>query len=95
MGKGEEGLGWAAAPISRPTRGEGARGPRDEGGARWAAGGERRPKGERREEEGKKEKKVFLSILIISSKFMFFTNSIHKQKICRDRHGAIIQIKLS
>jgi hypothetical protein len=31
-GEGEEGLGWAAAPTSRPTRGEGARGPREKGG---------------------------------------------------------------
>jgi hypothetical protein len=83
---------WAA---SRPRRG-GARGGgrgRRGGRARWAAGGECRPKGERGEREGKKKGSF--------SHFNHFSKSRISQiqstpkKICRDRHGATIQIKYS
>jgi hypothetical protein len=56
MGKGEEGLGLAAAPTSRPTRKEGARGPRDEGGARQM-GRRRGTPAQGREERGRRKKR--------------------------------------
>jgi hypothetical protein len=83
---------WA---MSRPAGpGEGARGGREKRGgrARWAAGGECRPMGERGEREGKKKGSF--------SHFNHFSKSRisqiqSTQKICRDRHGATIQIKYS
>jgi hypothetical protein len=87
--RGEKEAGWAglASWAERKKGGLRAR----LGRASWAAQAGRAERGRGgREREGK----VF-PFLIISSEIMFFTNSIHKQNICRDRHGATIQMKYS
>jgi hypothetical protein len=58
-GEGEEGLGWAVASTSRPTRGEGARGPREKGGGRQMGRRRGMPTQGREGRRGREKEMVF------------------------------------